>query len=84
MKSRVDLWSALAYIAGGGLASTAVAFATVAPHYQVQILAFSAIVVGVAGLLIRLFKNPTPTVTTLVPTSSGGTVELKTVSKETP
>lgn len=84
MKSQADLWSALSYVAGGGLAAAAVAFATLVPHYQTQILAISAIIVGVAGLLIRLFKNPTPTNTTTLPTADGKTVEVKTVEKATP
>jgi predicted benzoate:H+ symporter BenE len=57
--NRVDLYAALSYVAGGGLAATAVGIATFAPHYQVQILAGSAIVVGISGLLVRLFNNKT-------------------------
>ena len=58
--NKIDLYAALSYVAGGGLAATAVAVSTLVPHYQVQILAISAIVVGLSGLLARLFKNPTP------------------------
>jgi hypothetical protein len=58
--NRIDLYAALSYIGGGGLAAAAVAFATILPQYQTKILAISAIGVGLAGLLTRLWKNPSP------------------------
>jgi len=56
---KVDLFAALSYIASGGLAAAAVGFAALDPTYHVQIMAWSAIATGVAGLLVRLWKNPT-------------------------
>ena len=56
--SKVDIYAALSYVAGGGLAASAVAISTIAPHYQTQILAGSAIAVGLSGLLARLFATP--------------------------
>jgi hypothetical protein len=79
--SRLDWVAAASYIAGGGLAATAVAIATFAPHYQVQVLAGSAILVGVAGLIVRLVGNPTPTNSAQVfDRTTGSMVEVKTVA----
>lgn len=79
--NRVDLVSGLSFVAGGGLAAAAVGVSTLAPHYQTQILAVSAIVIGVAGLLTRVFGNPTPTNTIQVfDRNTGSTVEMKTVA----
>jgi hypothetical protein len=78
--SRLDWLAVVSYVAGGGLAVTAAALATVMPHYQTQILAISAIAIGVAGMLARLFGNPTPTNTVQVfDRTTGSTVEMKTV-----
>ena len=55
----VDWYAMISYVAGGGLAAAAVGTATLVPHYQTQILAISAIGVGVAGLVTRAWKNPT-------------------------
>lgn len=57
-RSKVDLYAGLAYIAGGGLAGAAVGLSTIVPTYQTQILAGSAIAVGLSGLLVRLWKVP--------------------------
>jgi ABC-type branched-subunit amino acid transport system permease subunit len=57
---KADVAAAISWIASGGLAATAVAFGTLVPHYETQILAISAIIVGIAGLLARLFSNPSP------------------------
>lgn len=84
MKSKADWISGASYVAGGGLAAAAVGFATIAPHYQTQILAISAIAIGVAGLLVRLFNNQTPTQTATLPTTDGGSVVVKTVAAPTP
>lgn len=55
---KIDLFAALAYIASGGLAATFVAVGVFLPHEQSTILGIGAIVTGLAGLLTRLFKNP--------------------------
>jgi hypothetical protein len=65
-KSHIDVIAALSYIAGGGLVSVAVGIGTLVPHYQFAAVAISGIVIGVAGLLVRLFGNPTPTRQALV------------------
>lgn len=81
MKSPIDVYAGLAYVAGGGLVSVAVGVATFAPHYQTQILAISGILLGVSGLLVRLHKNQTPTNTVQVfDLITGSTVAVKTIA----
>lgn len=60
MKSKwIDLGAGLSYIAGGGLAVTAIGLSTAFPTYSTKILAWSGIAIGTAGLLVRLFFNRT-------------------------
>ena len=56
----IDIAAALAYLASGGLAAAAVAASEAFPTDKDKILAGSAIVTGLAGLLLRLVFNPTP------------------------
>ena len=64
--NRIDFYAALSYFAGGGFAAASVALGTILPQYQTKILAIAAIAVGLAGLLTRLWKNPTATQQALV------------------
>jgi hypothetical protein len=58
--SRIDLYAALSYVAGGGLLVIATGLGALVPQYQTKILAISGITIGLAGLLVRLLKNPSP------------------------
>lgn len=54
----IDLAAALAYVASGGLAAVAVGFGTIWPQYQTKAVAISGILIGLAGLLVRLHSTP--------------------------
>lgn len=56
----LDLAAGISFIASGGLASAAVALGTLIPSYAVKIMAVSAIIVAVAGMVSRIISNPSP------------------------
>lgn len=57
--SRIDVYAAISYLAGGGLIIAATGLAQLVPAQATKITAISGIVVGLAGLLLRLWHNPT-------------------------
>ncbi len=57
--SRVDVWAAIAYLAGPQLMATAVAFGSAWPDHGKQIVAVAGGIVFSAGLILRLFNNQT-------------------------
>jgi hypothetical protein len=58
--NRLDIAAALSYLAGPGLMTAAVGFGDAWPAHAKAIVAITGGVVWVAGLLSRLFKNPSP------------------------
>ena len=80
MKSRVDVGTIAAFIAGGGLAGAALGLSQLFPHQAATINSLALLVVSVAGL-IRTIANPTPTNSIQVfDRNTGSTVEMKTVA----
>jgi len=57
---RFDVMAAVSYVASGGLAAASLGLSQILPHYTTTILGVSAIAVGVAGMILRLFSNPSP------------------------
>jgi hypothetical protein len=58
--SRIDLFAGLSYIAGGSLTVVASLIGDAAPGHAKEVLAVCGAVTFTAGLLLRLFKNPSP------------------------
>lgn len=87
MKSTADLSSIVLLISGVlvQLASIPLAPAVdaVFPGYGNKVVNVVALAAIVAGALVRVLSNPTPTQTHCVPTTSGDTVQIKTVEPAT-
>lgn len=81
--SRLDWGAALSYIAGGGLAALGPLIGTfTSAKTTAAIISVIGIVTVIAGLLARLFKNPTPTnAVTVKDQATGQFTLINTVNK---
>lgn len=59
-QSNVDWLAGLAYLAGGSATSVGLLLADALPAHKAGIVAACGVVTVTAGLLLRLFKNPSP------------------------